>query len=139
LIIITLTCCGEAPLPVETQLTNPCASEDISAYIAGIDDIAKRFEGKTAIAENTSPENLELIIKEMQAIGQELEILDTPSCALKVKAALDSYIFSESQCYFGNYAVEISGKDSQEKKTDFCSLALEQLAYYNTQRNALSE
>ena len=52
LIIITLTCCGEAPLPVETQLTNPCASEDISAYIAGIDDIAKRFEGKTAIVQN---------------------------------------------------------------------------------------
>ena len=148
LLALTLSCCGEAPLPaetqlpipVETQLPNPCASEDISELIAAMDDTAKQFEDTVILAENTSPENLETIIKEMQAIEKELEIIDTPSCALRAKAALENYIFSKTQCYFDIYAVEIVGENSlPERNSDVCSLALDQLEYYKVQREALGD
>ena len=151
LLAITLSSCGEAPppvatqipIPVETQRPNPCASEDISEFIVTIDDITKRFEDVTLLAENTSPENLEPIIKEMLAIEQEFKDMVAPSCALKAKAALESYLFSKSQCHFHIYTVEGLGyvrpPELQEPKIDVCALALDQLAYYEIQRSALGD
>ena len=151
LFAITLSSCGEAPPPVETQipipvatqLPNPCASEDISEFIVTIDDITKRFEDVMLLAENTAPENLEPMIKEMLAIEQEFKNNTPPSCALRAKAALESYLFSKSQCHFQIYTVEGLGytppPEITEQKVDFCDLALEQLAYYQLQRNALGD
>ena len=148
LLAMTLSCCREAslpveapvPVPVETQLPNPCASEDISEFVLAIDDIEKRFEDLTLRAEDTSPENLKPIIEEMQAIEQEFKNSDVPPCALRVKAAFENYFFSKVQCYFHVYAVEGLGNTPPpgfEAKIDFCVLALEQLEYYQTQRDAL--
>lgn len=140
LLAMTLSSCGESSLPVATQPPNPCASEDISEFIVALDDIAKRFEDVALLAENTAPENLKPIIEEMQVIEQEFINMDTPPCALRAKAALESYIFSKIQCHFHIYAVETVGEDSlPERKTDVCSLALDQLEYYQTQRDALRD
>ena len=114
LLATILSSCGEAPLaaetqipiPIETKIPNPCAAEDISEFIFAIDDITKRFEDEVLLAENTSPEDLEPMIKEMVAIEKEFKNTTAPSCALRAKAALESYLFSKSQCHFKIYTVE---------------------------------
>jgi len=141
LLAISLSCCEGVPLPSETQLPNPCASEDISDFIVPMDDIAKRFDDLTLKAEETSPENLLPILEEMQGIEQGFKSIDVPPCALRVKAAFESYFFSKFQCYSHVYTVEGLGythpPEFRENKIDFCVLALEQLEYYKTQRDAL--
>ena len=141
LLAMTLSCCSKVvPSPVETRIPNPCASEDLNEFIITMDEIEKRFDDVVLLAEDTSPENLEPLIKEMQMVKQELEIVDEPSCALQAKAALDSYMLSKTQCYFQIYAVEIVEEDSLfEPKIDVCDLALEQLTYYTAKMDVLRD
>lgn len=140
LLAMILSCCSRVPLPVKMQIPNPCATEDVSEFIIAMDATAKRFDDLVLLAEDTSPENLEPIIKEMQVVEQELKIVNVPSCALQAKAALDNYIFSKIQCYFHIYANETVEKDSlPESKIDVCNLALEQLEYYTTKIDALRD
>ncbi len=129
-------------MPPKTQLPNPCASEDIHEFIIRMDDIEKRFDDLTLKAEETSPENLLPILEEMTAIEQEFKDMDVPPCALRTKAAFESYLFSKSQCYFQIFAAEGLGYTKPPEipeDHDFCEAALDHFDYYELQRGALGD
>jgi len=138
LFVLLLSGCGGARLPAETPTPDLCSAEELREIIATMDEVAKRFEDVTHLAADTPPENLEPVIKEMQGVKQEVEEVGTPPCAIKTKAALDSYMFSEIQCYFKIYAgavVETPLADRGVK--DSCSLAPDKLEYYHTKMDEL--
>lgn len=127
----------EAPLPVETPTLDVCSSEHLRQIITTLDDAAQRFDNATHLAENTPDENLEPVIKEMQAIRQEAGEADTPLCAITAEAALDSYMHSKIQCYFKIFADAVVETPLEDRAYSYCSLATSQLEYYNTKMNDL--
>ena len=138
---LILSSCKGASLPVETPTPDICSAEDLTEFITTMGDAAQQFEHLAHAAEDTPGENLEPVIKEMQEVQQDVENIDTPPCALKTKAALDYYMFSKIQCHFQIYAVEVvegTRLPVWERKIDSCSLASDQLEYYNTKMDELN-
>jgi hypothetical protein len=128
----------EEPLPIETSTPDLCYSEHLRQIIITLDDAVQQFEDATHLAENTPDENLRPVIEEMQAIRQAVKDVDTPLCAIKTKAALDSYMDSKIQCYFKIYADSVVETPlSGPEVRGYCSLAPSKLEYYNTKMDEL--
>ena len=138
LLALVLSACSVTPLPVETPVPDHCSPEELTEFITAMDDLAQRFDDLAQVSEDTPAENLRPVIEEMESIRQGVELIDTPSCALRVRAAFENYTFSQTQCIFHTHAVAVI-EESQlaEPKIDYCSLASDQFGYYNTQMDEL--
>lgn len=131
----------EVSLPVETPTSDIgfLEDEELTEFIATMDEVVQQFETLLHVAEDTPAENLEPVIKEMQGVRQDVANIDTPPSAIATKAALDSYMFSTIQCNFRAYAVEVVEESLSTPKIDYCSLAPDQWEYYNIKMDELVE
>jgi len=159
LLIIVLSGCSEKPqlivpttppatpdpqliVPTTPPATpDPCSAEKINQFLELSESAEYRFALLTQQANSTPGEELEPLIKEMQAIETEAKEIDPPLCALKAKSALTSYFGTMIQGYFRLHAqgIGITSQvmDTRSADDDF-NLAASKLEYYETEIEALS-
>jgi hypothetical protein len=118
------------PTAVATPTEDLCSYETLSEFVTNVSVIENELDATMALAEGSSPDDLELLITEMQAIEEDARKIETPPCALQVKSSLEDYINAQIQCYFTIYA-ENSGIEKRED-TDWCELAFDQREYHQT-------
>jgi len=146
LIILVLTgCSGSLPLspsPASSPATDSCSAEEIIQFLDIADDAKHRIIQLEQRAKEKSGEDLEAIIKEMQVIETDAKEIDPPTCALKAKSALVSYLGTLIQGYFRLYTQgigitpDVNIKDNPTADDEF-DLAASKLEYYETQMEEL--
>lgn len=121
---------GATPTVVVTPTEDLCSYQVLSEFVSNVSVIENELDATMALAESASPDDLEFLVKEMQAIEEEALKIETPPCALQAKSSLEDYINAQIQCYFAIYA-ENAGAEERED-TDWCELAFDQREYYHT-------
>ena len=143
LFILILSGCSEksqlidSPKPPATP--DPCPAEQINQFLEFAESAESRLTELTRQADSTPGEELEPIIKEMQVIESEAKEIDPPSCALKAKSALTSYLETLIQGYFRLYTqgIGITPLSNARSADDEFNLAASKLEYYETEKEAL--
>ena len=141
MLLVLSGCTGKSPSIISPTLSptaDPCPVQQIEQFIAAADDAMYRFTQLAQEAAEIPGEDLESIIKEMQVIETEAKEIDPPSCTLKAKSALTSYMWTMIQGYFRLYVQE-HGITSEGKTTaeDEFTLAASKLEYYETKMEEL--
>jgi len=118
------------------KTTDPCSPEIANQYIEILDIQASSFEDLVSKAGTVPAESLEPIIKEMQAVQQEVADTDAIPCGIEVKAALESYMDTTIQGYFRIHvqALSITPESDRPNIEDYVALAASKLDYYKTIR-----
>jgi len=123
------------------KTSDPCSPEIVSQYVEVLDTQAKNFEDLASKAGAVPAESLEPIIKEMQAVQQEVADTDAIPCGIEVKAALESYVDTTIQGYFRIHvqALSITPESDGPDIEDYVTLAASKLDYYKTIREEFVE
>jgi hypothetical protein len=143
MILILAGCSVISPSPVSpatSPTADPCPVEQIEQFIAAADDAMFRFTKLAQEAAEIPGEDLELIIKEMQVIEAEAKEIDPPSCALKAKSALTSYMWTMIQGYFRLHVQGLGITSPVDDKTtaeDEFTLAAFKFEYYEMKMEEL--
>ncbi len=144
MILVLSGCSGKSPSivsPATSPTADPCPVEQIEQFLEIADSAEYRLAQIAQRADVTPGEDLEPVIKEMQAIENEAKGIDPPSCALEAKSALTSYMGTLIQGYFRLFVQElgITLEVSTDRSTadDEFTLAASKLEYYETKMEGL--
>ncbi len=146
LFTVLLTGCGGVPAVVQTPTHDNCSSKELEKSISILKDFEEQMEDLKLLADNTSPDDFDPVLKELREINTEIKSLDLPFCSLRAKDALVGYIDSEVKCIMYHYAMALYENNEidhietdQEGKPHYCDLASSQFDYYMIQMEKLEE
>ena len=139
-LILILSGCQSKISPTNTPSPTSGNAQSLPQFVITIETLAQNFSQTVEVADASSVEELPQIIRQLEAIREDVQNLSTPPPALKTKAALDSYMNSKIQCYFKhlvtpNPAIEWAA----EQEKDLCSLSASKLDYFHQKLNELKE
>ncbi len=135
-LVVLVACRNGAPATVAPA---PTGDAQMQQFVTRIEQLAQNFSETVAVADDTSVENLPPVIRQLQTIQTEVKNLDAPADALKVQAALDSYMDSKIQCYFKKLKPQNATSEFGDEKKDLCSLSASKFEYFRQQFDALKQ
>jgi len=141
LVILVLSGCSGKSLLIVSPTPDLCPVEEIQQFLEVADSAEHNFTQLAQQADMIPGEDLESIIKEMQAIETEAKEITPPPCAVKAKSALTSYMETLIQGYFRRYSqgIGITPQASINITTadDEFDLATSKHEYYEAQMEEL--
>jgi hypothetical protein len=137
--LFLLTSCTGSIANGPTSTPDPCSKEILETTVRDLEEFKNEMDGLAAEAADTPAEDLELIVRQMTALKEDIEEFEFPLCAAKVDSALSNFALSIEQCYFGKFAEVILDQDSMVKHENHCDQAQVYEETYNLLLQELNE
>jgi hypothetical protein len=121
--IFLLTSCGGLTDPIPTSTSDPCSKDVLETALRDFEDLKNEIDDLALEAADTPAEDLELIVRQMTALKEEIEGYEFPLCAAKTQSALYNYSLHSEQCIFYKYAQYINAVSHPEEEKEHCDRA----------------
>ena len=121
--ILLITSCSGLTSPEPTSTPDPCSKDILEKIVGDFDDFKKEIDQLAEVAAATPAEDLELIVRQMTKLKEEVEDYEFPLCAAKAQSALFNFSFSTEQCIFYKYAQYINVVSHPEEEAKHCDRA----------------
>jgi len=126
--------------PTTSQSDEECTVEIINSFIESANAVENRLYhlSQQAVMKISMGEDLRPIVEDMFSVESDANQISAPSCILKTKAALTSYVYTFIQVYAGLYAESTGARtDLPPSTSDNYELAISKYDYYQTEMDEL--
>ena len=126
--------------PTRSQTDDGCTVETINTFIESANDVENRLYhlSQQAVMKISNDEDLIAVVEEMFSVEAAADQISAPSCILKTKAALTSYVETFVQVYAGLYVDSTRARLYLEPSTsDNFDLASSKYDYYKAKMEEL--